>query len=93
MKIATGSYINIFSENGYHNCNLSYKFDIFICFIECFKLTPDVVETLELLINKNLSELGEEDPNADEDTVYMIIRDVLDKLDYEYSKISVEMSK
>lgn len=91
MKVATGEYINIFSEAGYQNCGLSNRYDIFICLTESFgELSKDIVDAVEMLVDKKLIEIGKIDPNASKETVYMAVRDVLDALNYEYAKITVE---
>ncbi len=91
MKIATGSYINFFSEEGYDNLGLKVKFDILVVFTESFgELERDVVETLELLVEGRLRDLAMNDPFAKKNAVKDVVTQVLDTLDYDYERIVVE---
>lgn len=89
MKLATGNYINLYTAVGYSDYGLKGWIDIVIFFIESFELTEDVVDSIDLLIEEKLTELGKKNPDADENEIYEAVVDVLDRLDYEYMGIVV----
>ena len=92
MKAATGNYFNLFSETGYDNYGLKVSFDIMIIFAECMELTPDICDTLELMLEGRLRGLALENPFAKKDEVKEAVKLVLNALDYEVERIIVDQA-
>ncbi len=90
MKVATGNWINIYSEQGHDNYGFKLHFDIMVLFIESFQLTPEVADAVYEKIQERLIELGKVNPFAQKNAVKTIIIEVLDSLGYEYERVLVD---
>ena len=92
MKVATGCYFNMFSEQGYDNYGLKVKFDIMIIFPESFssELPRDVADTLDFMLEGRLRGIGLEHPFAKKDEIKEAVIKVLESLDYEYERVIVD---
>lgn len=62
MKLATGAYLNLFSEVGHDNYGLKNKYDIFILFPEYMsfeevsEIQEDIIEKVENALKTNFSD-------------------------------------
>lgn len=59
MKLATGQYVNVYSEYGYDNCGTTEQLDIFIILAESAdELTIDDVDDIQDRVEKVVREKG-----------------------------------
>ena len=93
MKVATGTYYNLFSAEDSDNYGLKVKFDILIVFPESFDISnPDIIDSLELLLEGRLRGLGMEMPFAKKKDVEEAVKQTLEALDYDYERIVVDQA-
>lgn len=97
MKVATGSYFNYYGTLDIMDATKARKpqVDIFILFIESFVPTIDTNDSLELMLDKEIKKfLDFVHPIVNHDItneLKTITEEVLDKLEYEWCKIIVEV--
>lgn len=92
MKVATGNYFNLYSEQDYDNYGLKVKFDIMIIFTEGFDFSEDIIDSLDLMIEGSLRGLATTNPFAKKADVKETVMMALDALNYEYERVIVDQA-